>query len=154
MASRQSFHLHGAKELKASLASLEKEVSTKAGQAAVRSGAIVIRNRVKAAAPLGDPDTSRTYRVKGSTESRTADYGHLRDNIKVAKGRPRRQHTVVSLITTSSAFWGRMLEFGTTKMSAQPWFKPASDAAAPDAFKQMMATLEKAIARAARKAGR
>ena len=154
MASRQSFQLHGAKELKASLASLEKEIATKAGQAAVRAGANVIRNRVKAAAPLGDADTSRTYRVKGSTESRTADYGHLRDNIKVAKGKPRKAHTVVSLVTTGKAFWGRMVEFGTTKMSAQSWFKPASDAAAPEAFKQMMTTLEKALARAVKKANR
>lgn len=154
MASRQSFQLQGLDKLKATMEALGPELATKAGQTATRAAANVIRDAAREAAPVGDDDTSRTYTVNGGTETRTADYGHLRDNIKTRKGKPRKAHTVVSFVTTGSAFWGRLLEFGTEKMAARPWLKPATDSAASAALAAMTKTLEKALDRAVKKVRR
>lgn len=153
MINRQFWTLEGGRALSANLAALGEEIATRSGQQAVRRGAVVIRNAVVQAAPVGDDNTSRTYRIAGGNQTRTVDYGHLRDNIRVQKGQHRKAHTVVSLVTTGKAFWGRILETGSIKMAAQPWFKPALDNAASAALAAMVNTLEKSIARAIKKAG-
>lgn len=153
MVTRVNFDTKGFAELEASLKTLAPELATKVGQVATRRAAIVVRDAARDAAPVGNDDTSRTYTVKGGAV-RTADYGHLHDNIAVRKGKPRKAHTVVSFVTTRSAFWGRMLEFGTIKMGPQPWFGPAADGAAPQAYEAMVDALKRGFARAVKRSAK
>lgn len=109
--------VEGAKELDAALAELDTQVATKLGQVAVRASAQEGRRMLIEAAP---------YRP-GTRLHRGADYGHVRDAIKVRKARSRKANYVVYQITTLPAFWGGFVEFGTVKMSPRPWARPTVD---------------------------
>lgn len=142
---RSSIHLRGFDELQRNLASLSNDVATRAGQSAVTKGAQVVARAVKAAAPVGGQDTSRTYST--ATGPRTVRYGRLRDNIRVRRGRSRNRQNVSAIVSTGRAFWARFLEYGTRKMSARPFFKPAMDGAMDAALDNMRDELAKAINR-------
>ena len=93
MADRIRFDMKGWDELKRGLEQLGPELATRAGKSAIRAGAKVLSEEVKAGTPVGDDDTSRSYRTKGG-QSVTVDYGHMRDNIKIKMGRPKKAFNV------------------------------------------------------------
>ncbi|MEV5030993.1 HK97 gp10 family phage protein [Sphingobium sp. LMC3-1-1.1] len=153
MADKVTFELKGWDELKRGLEQLGPELATKAGKSAARAGAKTLADELKIAAPVGDEDTSRSYRTK-SGESVTVDYGHLRDNIKVRMARPKNAHNVVALVTFGAAFWARFLEYGTSKMKARPFAKPTFDNASVLMLEKIKTQLSTAMERLARKYGR
>lgn len=141
------FDLSGFDELEEALSKLAPEVGTKAGQTATRKAGQFVAKKVRANAPVGDADTSRSYT---SSKGRVVvDYGHLKDNIKVQKRRKAGRKAVGTIIGTGSAFWGRFLEFGTRKMAARPWFGPAVQANISEALDVMKVELRKALKKAA-----
>lgn len=150
MTKRTDFTLQGVAELKKALAELGPHMATKVGQAANNRAGKVLAEKIKAAAPVGDPDTSRTYgRKDGSVVE--VDYGHLRDNIKARRVKSRTAHTVVTVVTAGKAFWAKFLEFGTRKMPAKPFWRPAQDAAANDIVNAQLAELRKGLERAVKR---
>ncbi|WP_084439265.1 HK97-gp10 family putative phage morphogenesis protein [Sphingobium sp. TCM1] len=153
MADRIRFQMTGWDELKRGLEQLGPELATKAGKSAIRAGAKTLAEEVKAATPVGDDDTSRSYRTK-SGQSVTVDYGHMRDNIKVKMGRPKKAFNVVAHVTFGSAFWARFLEYGTVKMMARPFAKPAFDNATVLMLEKIKSQLGVSMERLARKYGR
>ncbi|WP_082718758.1 MULTISPECIES: HK97-gp10 family putative phage morphogenesis protein [unclassified Sphingobium] len=153
MADRIRMEMRGWDELKTGLEQLGPELATRAGRSAIRAGAKALSDHVKDATPVGDDDTSRTYRNK-SGESVTVDYGHARDNIKVKMGRPKKAFHVAAYVTFGSAFWARFLEYGTVKMIARPFAKGAFDNAAPVVLEKVRASLSASIERLAKKYGR
>jgi len=153
MADRLRIEMRGWDELKKGLEQLGPELATRAGKSAIRAGAKALSEEVKAATPVGDDDTSRTYRNK-SGESVTVDYGHMRDNIKVKMGRPKKAFNVVAIVTFGSAFWARFLEYGTVKMAAKPFAKPAFDNASIIVLEKVKTSLGASIDRLAKKYGR
>lgn len=146
--SRTSFELGGFDELRKNLEALNNELQTKAGQQATRKAAQHVAKAIRSNAPRGDDDTSRTYGTANG--SVTVDYGHLKDakNIGARKGKPKDRRNITYIISTGKAFWGNFLEFGTRKMSAKPFFKPAMDASMPTAIDVMKVELKKAIEKA------
>lgn len=142
------FDIRGFDELDKMLKDLGPEVGTKAGQIATRKAGQFVAKKVRAAAPVGDGDTSRTYNTAAGPV--TVDYGHLKRNIKVQKKRKNRRKTVGTIIGTGNAFWGRLLEFGTRKMAARPWFGPAMKSSSGEALNIMKAELRKAITKLGR----
>jgi HK97 gp10 family phage protein len=140
MANFQRSSLEGAKELDAALAALDTEVSTRLGVRATRASAASLQVKLKAVAP---------YRP-GTRERRGKDYGHLRDNIGVRKGRSRNTNYVVFDVTTKDAFWGYFLEFGTIHMAAQPWARPAVEAAKDELVSIQIDVLQKGVDRIAK----
>jgi HK97 gp10 family phage protein len=151
MATRNTFHMSGFKELEKALKALGPEVATKTGAAAARKATNVMRDAVKDRAPFDPGPTERTWTKKDGSKS-TADYGHLKDNIKTKKVKARKNHTVAFEVTTGNAFWGRFSENGTEHEPAKPWFKPALDDVAPKVVETLQAELKKGVDRAARKA--
>lgn len=151
MAGRQSFKLTGAKELESLLKGLGPEAATKAGAEGLRKAAETVRDDVKAAAPYDDGDTKRTWRNKDGSQG-SADYGHLRDNIKLRKRKALKAHSIRYVLTTTNAFWGLFSEFGTEHEPARPWMRPTLERSANGFFDQLSDTLRKAINKAARKA--
>lgn len=146
------FDISGFAELERNLKALGPDVGTKAGQKATAKAARHAARAVRAAAPVGDDDTSRSY--GSAAGSVTADYGHLKHNIRVQKKRKKGVNVVGSMIGTSRAFWGYFLEFGTRKMVARPWFGPAMKAALPGALEIMKSELRKALRDAAQGSSR
>ena len=153
MADRIRFDMKGWDELKRGLEQLGPELATKAGKSAIRAGAKVLSDEVKAATPVGDDDTSRTYRNKSGEQVRV-DYGHARDNIKVKMGRAKKAFNVVAIVSFGSAFWARLLEYGTVKMAAKPFAKPAFDNASIIVLEKVRSSLATSIDRLAKKYGR
>lgn len=150
---RQTFKLDGAKELVAQLKAMGEVPATKVGVKAARKATTVLKKAAQDKAPYATHSTVKTWTNKDGTK-RSADYGHLKNNIKVRKRRSKALHTVSHVVTTGNAFWAYFLEFGTVHMKAQPFFKPAIDGAAQEAIDTLMVELRKAILAAAKKGGR
>ena len=124
--------LEGARELDRVLAQLPKDLAKFKLEQSVRTGANVIRKAWKQAAPR---DSS------GSRSQMSQRFGSLHDNIKTTRvkrigsrvssasdiGRETKG-AVEFVVHTGDAFWGMFLEFGTEKMPAQPWARPAFEA--------------------------
>lgn len=146
--SKEYFDLRGFDELEKALKALGPQVGTKEGQKAVMKGARHIAKNIRAAAPVGDADTSRTYSTATGTVK--VDYGHLKRNIRVQRKRKKGANTVAGILGTGAAFWGKFLEFGTRKMAARPWFGPAFKQAGPEALNIIKMELKSALDRAAR----
>jgi HK97 gp10 family phage protein len=138
--------IQGADELQRVLRKLPTEaLQESAMEKGTRAGAKVVAEEQRGYAPeSGDSDHG--------------GYGSLVDNIRVNKApknmrlRRLRGHMIVH---NGDAFWGLFLEFGTVKMSAQPWARPANDAAWRDAVQETGRRLVKVVdTEAKRLAGR
>jgi HK97 gp10 family phage protein len=147
------FELRGVADLRQKLLTVGPEIATKGGAIGVRAGNKHLEKLVVAAAPRGDADTSRTYTVNGGTETRTVDYGHLFENIRVRKGKPQKEYNQVSLIGTGSAFWGYFLEFGTERIAPQPWMGPAIKAGSQGALDALVKSMHRYLDRQLKKMG-
>lgn len=96
-------------------------------QAAI-AGARVIFNEVKMRAPVGDA----TYERKGSPHAP----GTLKNSIIIAYDKEvSLEGKIASYIVTWSkvGFYGRFIEFGTSKMAASPFLRPSYEAKKQDA---------------------
>lgn len=144
MAEATRIKLDGVAELKAALAELGEAVATKVGRKAARSAAVEFQGVVKETAP---------YRPGERTKA-SAEFGHLRDNIRVRKARSRTAHTLTYTVSTGNAYWGSFLEFGTVRMAAQPWLRPAFDVVAPRLVNVIIDGLKIGIEAEAKRAAR
>ena len=129
-------------QLESILSQLPDKVEKKVANAAVSAGARVIRKEAEQFAPYNE---SRTTGV------------HLRDAIIV-----KRDKNKVASYTVGTQYRGKkaaphahLLEFGTVKMSPQPFLRPAFDTKGDQAKAKMLNSLATGIHReAAKLAGR
>lgn len=149
---QMSLKIEGAAELSAALKALGPE-ATKAGRAALRQSAQDLRDRVRAAAPVGHGSTRKYRRLKNGS-SQSYDYGRLRDNIRAREVKARTDNTIVFIVTTGNAFWSRFLEYGTRKMRARPFFAPVFQAERPAQVEAIRQRLIRQIELAARRLAR
>lgn len=136
--------VHGLRELREALTrKIPAEMQGKVLQEALSAGARPIVQAAKTLAP------SRTGRLRkaifsfrdksGSTPTRQVRAIRPRMGKRFQKG-------------NRDAFYWRFVEFGTAKMAAHPFMRPAFQARAGDALKAIRERLAKAIEKAARKA--
>lgn len=147
------FQLNGVNDLNQKLKIVGPEIATRGGAIGVRAGNKFLVNKLVEGAPRGDEDTSRTYTVNGGKESRKVDYGHLYENIKLKKGKPRKEYHQVGLVGTGSAFWGYFLEFGTEKMEPQPWMEPIIKVNSQGALDELVKAMHRYLDRQLKKMG-
>lgn len=140
--------IEGAKALEEALKLLPERTRGKLVTSAVRTGANVVKKEIKARAPVGTEPTLRK-RTKKNGEVVQADYGRLRDNIKTMLKKAEKNVTIS--VGIGRAYWGMFLEFGTSKMAARPFIRPAFDASKEAAVKKMGDQLGKGIEREAKK---
>lgn len=117
----------GGKQLQRGLEEMGEEMATKVGYRANLKAAQHLRDQYIEAAPFQPGPTVKSWRRKDGS-SVTADYGHLKDNIRLRRDKARKEGHIVHLVTVGRAFWGRFLEYGTIKMAARPWMRPAFEA--------------------------
>lgn len=118
--------IKGLRELQEAMRQLPKKLERRVLNAALMTGAREIANEAKARAPV------RT--------------GTLRRNIRARPGRPTDGHTATTIVgvrkltfrqvarlrskgkSADDPFYWRWLEFGTAKMAARPFLRPAFEA--------------------------
>lgn len=112
-----SMRIEGAKELDLKLSSLPLKVSKKIAMTALRSGGKIIMERAKMLCPVVT--------------------GFLQKSIKIRVPRRKKRNEAVILVGVGGegfggraggkAFYGAFVEFGTSKMGANAFMRPAFD---------------------------
>lgn len=122
------------------LDSLSQVASESVLRQATVAAARVVFDEVRLRAPVGD----RTYET-----AKTKHYpGFLRDHILIAFDKERSAEGIRAtyLVTWSKeAFYGRFLEFGTSRMAARPFLRPAYDAKKEEAVKKFQEALDEKV---------
>lgn len=156
------FELTGLDELRGKLSELSDDVQFRGGRFALRKAAQVIRDQVASNAERVDDQSTpesiqknialrwdgRMYRATGDLAFRV---GVLGGSKSVAKA-------VGEIAAADSGnpggdtFHWRFLEFGTQKMAARPFVRPAADQAAGNAVNEFVRQYNKAVDRALRRA--
>lgn len=151
-----AFNIEGLDSLLAKLESVQYDVKRKGGRAALRKAAKVVADKAKAAAlRLDDAGTGRSIadnialRWNGRLFKRTGDLGF---RVGVAQGAILRDGGDTSA-NAPTPHW-RLLEFGTEKMAAQPFMRPALAESISEATGVFVTEYEKAIDRAIRRAAK
>ncbi|HWL29954.1 MAG TPA: HK97-gp10 family putative phage morphogenesis protein [Burkholderiaceae bacterium] len=130
----------GLRELGAALKELDSRVQKRIARSATAAGARVIANEAKSRVPV--------------------DKGTVKKNIRTANLKPTQpglQETAVGVRvkgkTEVSAFHWRFLEFGTAKMPAKPFLRPAFEAKKEEAANRIKEQLAKRLDAEAAKIG-
>lgn len=136
--------IEGFKECREVLQELSKTVQRNVGKRALLAPATVIAAAVKAKAPVSSRGGNPTP-------------GSLRDSVTVAPEKSS-QKGVAQIAVVAADVAAVPNEFGTTKMEAQPFFRPAVDTARLAAGQAFAAALkpevDAAVARAAKRAAK
>ncbi|EPT3116085.1 TPA: HK97-gp10 family putative phage morphogenesis protein [Raoultella planticola ATCC 33531] len=160
MADGVEYKLTGVDELLGKLESITDDMKRKGGRAALRKAANVIANRAKAnARRLDDPETGRSIADNIAVRWNGREFkrnGNLAFRIGVLHGAVLKRHPDKAK-NAPTPHW-RLLEFGTENMRAQPIMRPAAENGAEEAMNTFVEeygkTIDRAIARAAKKGGR
>lgn len=147
-----SFEVQGLKELEQALLEIGQAASAKALFPALMSAGLPIQKEAKKLAPKA---TEPYYRYKKKRNSNNTDEESGSQKIQVQPGglrksiaRKRLKESVlgnganIAISWRGSGFYGRFIEFGTSKYPAKPFLRPAFDAKKEEAltiFKQKLA---------------
>jgi HK97 gp10 family phage protein len=133
----EMMHVSGLSELKRALSELPNRVATKQLRAAVLSGAVIVRDAAKIIAPISTGPVATGHPPPGTL--RRAIY-MARSNRDRGPGKEV-AHVFVRQAPNGSAgkkgvkkygkldaYYWRWVEFGTSKMAAHPFMRPAFEA--------------------------
>jgi HK97 gp10 family phage protein len=156
MANTVRVQVKGLRELGLALKELDKDIQTKVAFSAVAAGASVIKKQAISNAPVSSPELTPEVPP-----------GYVRDNIIMRRQRrPDRGLTHQYAVTvrhkgrlkggnrtdkTNPYQIGIFNEFGTVKMGAQPFMRPAFDTRRQDALQAIQKRLRARIDKANRK---
>jgi HK97 gp10 family phage protein len=110
----QGIKIEGIPGVRRTLKELGPVIEKRVVADATRNVARKTASEIKKAAPRSSASDRSPASIK---------YGHLRTNIKAQKKR-----ATLYFVNVGRSFWGRFLEFGTSRMPARPWFRPKWDA--------------------------
>jgi HK97 gp10 family phage protein len=149
--------LQGFAELQKRIAEFGPKIAANEQRNATRAAAVVFRDAVRASAPVrtGLLKASVVVNKRRSTEGphvvrygvrlkpgKKQTYGNTRANRR--SGRVGKKYQ-----TDSPAFYGKFLEYGTSKMTARPFMRPAFGPNVSRALEAFKARLAKGIEKAA-----
>lgn len=131
----------GMRELQDALKRLPDKIARNALRSAVNAGAAVIRNEARARVPtrtgrLRKAIYQRQIRERSGAGTQTFYVGWR------ARGTKRSGKS-----QTHGAFYGRFVEFGTSRMAAKPFLRPAFEARKHDAVARIREKLRERITR-------
>jgi HK97 gp10 family phage protein len=156
MVGNLQFDIKGGKELADVLKKLPEGMGEKICAASLRAGAKVIQTEAKDSAPVSTVGFSSQSRRDKRTSTKNTKQGqvteliHLRDQIKITSARTEGLETRLK-VYTGKAFWAIFLEFGTSKMAARPWLRPAYERVKAIALQAIGNALGKGIETRAKK---
>lgn len=157
-----SVKIDGLKELQKALEQLPKEIQGRPLRSAVSAAAKVVVDDVKTRVPVGETGNLKTavYRYRSRRNSAT---GRETFFVGIRQGKAQYKDTAYnrrkgrvgkSYKTAGEAYYWRFLEFGTAKMQARPFLRPAFEAQKSRAVEVMKERLGKAIQTQAKKLAR
>lgn len=131
--------ISGIEEAKSQLAHLPRKFQQEILIDAVRGATEIIHSEVLTRSPV-EKDGKRSLS--------SLKYGRLVENVRMFKLRFNiPEGVIIFRVSTGDAFWGRFLEYGTKKMLAKPWFRPALDASVTRAAAEMVRRMQNNAAR-------
>jgi HK97 gp10 family phage protein len=153
---KSEVRMEGLSELLDKLKALPSEIGSKGGgplRLALLTAAKVMRDDAQARAPVDTGRLKRNIIVFRDRDPRssgvTEQYGvTFRRGKKGLRGR-KRYHTTAR--GEKDAFYGRWVEFGTSKMPAQPFLRPAFEAKKMESAEVFRTKLADAIDKAVKK---
>lgn len=147
MADSLTHSMQGMDAILAKLKALEQVPRQKATQFALRKAANLVRDNAKARAErLDDPETDSNIAANVVTRLDTRhkrNTGELKFSVGVRGGAKH-----------GKTYHWRFLEFGTSKMAAQPFMRPAMDESIAPATDEFVKHFDKAIDRAIKRANK
>lgn len=138
--------LTGFKELADALRELGPRVARNGLRAAVSAGAAVVRNEARNLAPVRTGEMKKDIQMKRERDIKgqfSAKY-----SVYVRSGKKSRLAGKARNIDKDSWYW-RLVEFGTSKMTAQPFMRPAFEKQKEAAIEAMREKLDERIQKAA-----
>ena len=137
-----TLHVAGLRELQDKLRTLAPNIARNGLRAAVSSGAALIRNEARLKAPKDTGEMARDIQIKRERDS--TDFRALY-SVFVRSGKKSRLSGKGRNVGKDSYYW-RFVEFGTCKMAAKPFMRPAFEAKKEEA---VLAIRDKLAARIA-----
>lgn len=110
-----SAEIKGLEDLIASLNALPEKFERKVLRSSVRKGANIIRDKARAYVPVDQGELKKSITISGAKYRK----GTIAFAIRPRKNKKR----------GITVFYGKFVEFGTSKMAAQPFMRPAYDEA-------------------------
>lgn len=145
----------GLRQLGEAMKSMSADMRGKVGRAAANAGAQVIKKKAIALAPISD----KPHQL-GVRKGEIVQPGNLRKNI-IVKRLPDTEkslsHQYIIGVRHGSgkagkdAFYWKFLEFGTAKMAARPFMRPAFESSKTEAVDKIKSTLKQRIDKANKK---
>lgn len=160
------FQIQGLDAVLTKMRGLGPQLAAKGARTAMRKAANVVRDAAKAnAEKLDDPATplkiadnvavqfaSKTFKRTGDIMFRVGVRGGAKQYSNTGENRGKGR-VGASYATGGSTWYWRFLEFGSSKMAARPFLRPALENNIGQATDVAVAELNKAIDRLAKKAG-
>lgn len=142
-------NLSGFKELAAALRELPQRVAKNSLRAAVGAGAAVIRTEARIRAPRDTGEMAKDILIKRERDTPGGDTFTARYSVFVLSGKKSRLKGKKRDVQRDSYYW-KFVEFGTSKMPAQPFLRPAFETKKEEAVKAIGEKLDERIQAAAR----
>jgi len=157
-----TIQIHGFEDFKRQLAELPGRVGRNVLRGAVNAGATVIRREAVLRAPQYTGPISEGHPPPGTLkkaiyQKQIAELSNaVQQTFFVGWRQGKRQQALKrgSKIVNLDAFYGRFVEFGTSKMGAKPFLRPAFEAKKDAAIEAMRVYLAERIPKEAEKAAR
>ncbi|NBU45443.1 MAG: HK97 gp10 family phage protein [Betaproteobacteria bacterium] len=157
MARAETVRIEGLAELNRALRELPQRIANRGLRTAVYAGAKVIRDEARHRAPKAAQSLG-TKQPSAGTLKRSVIMKHIRElsgggrqtfYVLVRQGKKYRNQGKRGNLSQDAWYW-RFVEFGTVKMSARPFLRPAFDMKKNDALTAIKTRLAERIEQAAR----
>jgi len=145
-------HVQGLRELQVALKALPQGIARNVLRGSVNAGATVIRKEAQSRAPVSE-GPKRAGQLPAGTLKRSVYQKQVRELsslvrqtffVGVHKGKKYRNQGKKGNLS-QDAWYARFVEFGTSKMTARPFLRPAFEARKGDAVAAIKAYLERRI---------
>lgn len=152
MADGIDVQLTGFRELAAALKQLGPRVAKNTLRRAVSSGAVLVRNDARQKAPVDTGEMRKDIQVKREKDQQNGTLS-AKYSVFVRTGKKSRLSGASRNVNKDSFYW-KFVEFGTSKMGAQPFMRPAFETKKEEALKLIGEKLDEGIQKAARELAR
>ena len=138
--------LNGFAQLQARLESLATTEATKAGQSAIRSAGTLLKNTVKAYAPVSDVAEGKTHQRRRKDGSTVEEAHHkIVNNIIIKKLNTGNQHQVGVSVGTGQAYQSHMVEWGSIHNKPNPFMLRAVQSVEQELIDKIGEALQKQL---------
>lgn len=143
MVNSVSVKVDGLRELGERMKGLKEDVNTRIARAATAAGAVVIRNAAQQKVPVDTGNLKKNIIVKRLPKGESSlTSEHI---VTVRQGKLTKKQKDKGL---QDAYYGKFVEYGTAKMPARPYMRPAFDQNKEKAVQAIKDRIEKRLNKA------